>query len=121
MSWHTTSATSLGRIRITTLLPVPATRIGDLTMYISSRGLFTRYRIIFVRMVIRIIAVNNGWVQHRRSACDIIRFVCNVQVFCTTPVKYGPYASLAIFEFQNNRPLTARVAAICEVKDLRYS
>ncbi|KAI5671956.1 hypothetical protein M9H77_12320 [Catharanthus roseus] len=39
------------------------------------------------------------------SACDIIQFIGNVQVFSTTPVKYRPYASLAISESQNNKTL----------------
>ncbi|KAI5653463.1 hypothetical protein M9H77_30650 [Catharanthus roseus] len=118
MSRHATSATSWGRIQISMSFPVPATRIGDLTIYISFRVLFTRYDIIFVCLIIRIIVVINGWVQHRHFACDIIQLIGNVQVFCTTPVKYGLYASLAISESQNNRTLT-RLGS-CEVVKLRF-
>ncbi|KAI5648285.1 hypothetical protein M9H77_34290 [Catharanthus roseus] len=47
----------------------------------------TRNGIISVRSVNLIVVVIDGTVQHRRSSCEIIRVIGNVQLFCTTPVK----------------------------------
>ncbi|KAI5649340.1 hypothetical protein M9H77_35345 [Catharanthus roseus] len=73
-----------------TLLPVPETRIGDLTMYIPSRGLLTRNGIISIRFV-NLIVVRLGSISRyfniflTSSLCEIIRVVGNVQLFRTTP------------------------------------
>ncbi|KAI5676967.1 hypothetical protein M9H77_07917 [Catharanthus roseus] len=77
---HVTSATSWGNsdfynlfLPEITLLPVPKTRIGDLTMYISSRGLLTRNSIISIRLGNLIVVIIDGRVQHRRKTYDALR------------------------------------------------
>ncbi|KAI5663621.1 hypothetical protein M9H77_22944 [Catharanthus roseus] len=51
----------------------------------------TRNVIISVRSVSLIVIVIDSTVQHRRSACEIIRFIGNVQLFRIVPAESELY------------------------------